>query len=58
MEQVKKVLSGHRGATPVYVVEASGKKLLAPETLFITGSNALVAELSEILGADNVKLVE
>ena len=58
MAEVKEKLPFFSGRTPVFVVEASGKRLLAPESLWITPENDLISALSEILGKENVKLVE
>jgi DNA polymerase-3 subunit alpha len=58
MEQVKGELSRYFGEKPVFVVESSGKKLLAPKSLWVTPEKELIASLSEILGKENVKLVE
>lgn len=58
MEQVKTTLAAHKGSTPVYVIEGSGKRLLAPESLWVTPNSALISELEEILGRENVKNVE
>ncbi len=58
MDRVKETLAEYSGDTPVYVVELSGKKLLAPQTLWITPEEALISALTEILGQENVKLVE
>ncbi len=58
MELAKAVLVQYAGNTPVYVVEASGKRLLAPESLWIIPENTLITSLQEILGKENVKLVE
>jgi hypothetical protein len=58
MAEVKEKLPLFAGSTPVFVVEASGKRLLAPESLWITPENDLISVLGEILGKENVKLVE
>lgn len=58
MREVKEKLPLFAGSTPVFVVEASGKRLLAPESLWITPENDLISVLGEILGKENVKLVE
>ncbi len=58
MPSVKRTLAEFSGDTPVYVVEASGKRLLAPESLWITPDQRLISELKEILGEENVKNVE
>ncbi|MBE6781231.1 MAG: DNA polymerase III subunit alpha [Ruminococcaceae bacterium] len=57
-DAVKEKLEQFSGNTPVYIVEYSGKRLLAPKTLWVSPSDPLVFELSEILGKENVKLVE
>ena len=58
MEEVKKILAKHSGKTPVYVVLASGERLVAPENLWITPDSALFSALEEVLGRENVKNVE
>ena len=58
MDEVKKQLSLYSGKIPVYVVEDGGKRLLAPENLWVTPSYQLISELEQILGRENVKLVE
>jgi DNA polymerase-3 subunit alpha len=58
MTAVKTALAEFGGDTPVYVVEASGKRLLAPESLWVTPDQRLISELKEILGQENVKNVE
>ncbi|MEE0928391.1 MAG: DNA polymerase III subunit alpha [Acutalibacteraceae bacterium] len=58
MTAVKELLPCFGGATPVYVVEATGKRLLAPESLWVTPSEELILKLKEILGQENVKNVE
>ena len=58
MENVKKILAEFSGDTPVYVVMEDGKRLLAPEGLWVTPQNKLISCLEEILGKENVKLVE
>ncbi len=58
MEKVKELLPEYRGDVPVYVVEGSGKKLLAPESLWIRRDEGLISALEEILLEENVKLVE
>ncbi|MBO5873317.1 MAG: hypothetical protein J6Q56_03840, partial [Clostridia bacterium] len=58
MDEVKKQLFLYSGETAVYVVESVGKKLLAPKNLWVTPSYELISELEQILGKENVKLVE
>ena len=58
MESVKTLLAKHSGQTPVYVVEASGNRLLAPKNLWISREDVLISSLEEILGKENVKFVE
>ena len=58
MDEAKKTLCKYYGGTPVYVVEGSGKRLLAPESLWVSPTLALTGELEEILGKENVKLVD
>lgn len=58
MDTIKAVLKDYKGNSPVYVVEASGRRFAAPESLFVEADNSLISRLSEILGKENVKFVE
>ena len=58
MDKIKEILKDYKGRTPVYVVEATGQRFVAPESLWIEPENALISRLFEILGKENVKLVE
>ncbi len=58
MDKTKELLARFKGDIPVFVVEGSGKKLLAPESLWIRRDEGLISALEEILSEENVKLVE
>ena len=58
MTAIKEILADYSGSTPVIVVEQSGKRFAAPESLFVEYDNSLISRLSEILGKENVKFVE
>ena len=58
MDKIKGILKDYKGDAPVYVVESSGKRFAAPESLWIHGSDTLISRLEEILGKENVKFVE
>ncbi len=54
--EVKAILSQHRGNSPVYIVcEDTGKRLVAPQSLYVEFSDELNKKLCEILGNDNIK---
>ncbi len=55
--KIKSILAEHGGETPVYIVcEDTGKRLLAPKSLFIKYSEQLNLRLCKILGENNVKI--
>ncbi len=57
IELVTPVLARHRGQTPVVLyIEKTGVKLRAPESLCVTPTKSLAAELSDMLGGKNVVL--
>ena len=58
MDTIKNILKDYKGTSPVYVVEASGRRFAAPESLYIERNDSLIFRLSEILGKENVKFVE
>lgn len=58
MEEIKGILSEYKGTTPVYVVDSEGKRLLAPESLWINKNSQIVDKLFEKLGKENVKIVD
>ena len=59
IETVKSLLSKYRGNIPVYIVcTDNGKRFEVPKTLRVNKNEELIAELSNILGGSNVKLVE
>ena len=59
MSKVKEILSVNKGETPVYIYDAyANKKYCAPEHLWADIHNDLIGDLSDILGTDNVKIVE
>ncbi|MBO5359076.1 MAG: hypothetical protein J6A78_07140 [Clostridia bacterium] len=56
--RVREILGFYKGETPVYIVcMDSGKRLLAPQSLYIKKCDELNQKLCEILGSDNVKFV-
>ena len=58
-EKVKEALSSYKGNTAVYIYcTSTGKKHEAPKALQITPKKELFGRLSDILGEDNIKLVE
>ena len=58
MNKIKEILADYFGTNPVYVVDASGKRFAAPESLYVKNDNSLILRLYEILGKENVKFVE
>lgn len=58
MDIIKDILKDYRGNIPVYVVDESGQRFAAPESLWIRSDNSLILRLYEILGKENVKFVE
>ncbi len=55
---IREILGHYKGDTPVYIVCIdSGKKLSAPQSLYIKKCEELNRELCEILGESNVKFV-
>ena len=58
MDRIKAILKDYKGGSPVYVIESSGRRLAAPESLWVDGSAALISRLEEILEKENVKFVE
>jgi DNA polymerase-3 subunit alpha len=55
---VKEILAKHKGNMDVYIYCADqNRKLKAPDALKVNGEVALVAALSQLLGAENVKIV-
>ena len=57
IDVVKPVLSRHRGDVPVTLyIEQTGAKLRAPRELFVRPTQALMDELTQMLGAKNVVL--
>ena len=58
-ERVKNILSENKGDTAVYIYcTSTGKKLEAPKNLWITPEKTLFDSLSDLLGMENIKLVE
>ncbi len=55
---IKNILSRYKGDTPVYIVDMNGKRLLAPESLWIDKHSGILEELVKKLGEENVKIVE
>ncbi len=58
MDTIKDIIKDYNGNIPVYVVEESGQRFAAPESLWIRSDNSLILRLFEILGKENVKFVE
>lgn len=56
--KVTAVLENFKGNVPVYVVEQTGKRFLAPQRLWVTCDDRLISSLQEILGKENIKTVE
>ena len=57
--KVKTVLAKYSGNHPVIIVcEDNGRRLAAPQSLFVRENNGLIAELSAILGGEKVKFVK
>ncbi len=54
---VKQILSQYKGNTAVYIISA-GKKFEAPKALYIKPEKELFSKLFDILGEENIKLVE
>ena len=58
-QSVKQTLANHKGNIAVYIYcTETKKKLEAPKTLWINESENLINELTQLLGAENVKLVK
>lgn len=59
LERAKKVLRVFAGPVKVYVYAESERMLsLAPQDLWISPNKVMISELSRILGAENVKIIE
>ncbi len=58
MDSIKALLARYSGDIPVYVVDGSGKKLLAPKNLWVRKDGSLISEAEKILSPKNVKFVE
>ncbi|MBE6759142.1 MAG: DNA polymerase III subunit alpha [Ruminococcaceae bacterium] len=58
LEQAKKLLRVFDGLTPVYVYCAQGGLMCAPRELWVSPNTVMLRELANILGEDNIKLVE
>ena len=55
-KKIKTILSQHKGDTPVFIVcEDTGKRLAAPQSLYVKFGDELNKKLVEILGENNVK---
>ena len=58
-DKVKKTMGEHSGNIPVIIYcEDTGKQLSAPDSLKITASEQFFLKISEIVGKNNVKVVE
>ena len=58
MEEVKKLLTFFSGDTPVFVYFEDEKQLMkAPKSLFVSENRILMEKLTNLLGEENVKLV-
>ena len=57
--KVKELLSRNKGNIPVLIYcTDTNRKLEAPKELWVNGSQELIEQVSEILGANNVKLIK
>jgi len=54
---VKQILSQYKGNTAVYII-SSGKKFEAPKSLYVKPEKELFSKLFDILGEENIKLVD
>lgn len=58
-ENIKLILSKNKGNTAVYIYcTDTKKKLEAPKSLWISENDSLINELTQLLGAENVKIVK
>jgi len=57
-EQAKKILRVFDGVTPVYVYSPQGGLMCAPKELWVDINQVMLTELANILGEDNIKLVQ
>ncbi len=58
-ENIKALLSKYSGNSPVYIyLTDTNRKLEAPRELWVSGEERLIAEISGILGEENVKLIK
>jgi len=58
-ENIKALLSKYSGDSPVYIyLTDTNRKLEAPRELWVSGEERLIAEISGILGEENVKLIK
>lgn len=56
--KVKEILSRYKGKTAVYIFcTSTNKKLQAPQSLYVTVCDELVAELEKVLEKQNVKFI-
>ncbi len=56
---VKNILSKYQGDTAVYIYcTETGKKLMAPNSLWVNYNTDLLTELNSLLGQENVKIVK
>ena len=59
MERAQNLLEIFEGPTPVYVFFQDTQKVsLAPRSLWIFVNDVLLRQLAELLGEENVRLVE
>lgn len=57
LERIKPLLAGHHGSVPVCIhIEESRTTAMAPQSLWVNPEEALLAELGETLGEENVVL--
>jgi len=57
LERIKSVLGAHKGDTPVCIfIEETAQKAIASKELWVSESDALLQELSAILGEKNIVL--
>jgi DNA polymerase-3 subunit alpha len=59
MKSVSPILEESNGETPVYIYcENDKKSYLAPEKMWVENSDEIIIKLKNILGEENVKIVE
>ncbi len=57
LDRIKPLLAAHSGQVPVYIhIEETASTAIAPKSLWVTPEESLLAQLKELLGAENVVL--